>query len=106
VKVIVALPTVETLATAYRISPFLGRIDPPSGWNCSPEIAEVLEAAVDDLMKPEAHGADMEGLAGWRGPRPLPFFRHGPHCIWGATYRILKPLLPRLQADGDGGGIF
>lgn len=106
VKIIGTLPPVETLATAYRISPFLGRIDAPPEWNCSAEIAEVFEVAVDDLTKPEAHGADMEGLAGWNGPRPLPYFRLGRHCIWGATYRILKPLLPRLKADGGDGGRF
>jgi len=43
---------VETLTTAYRISPFLAQIDPPPAWpHCSDEIAEVLEVAVDDLAE-------------------------------------------------------
>jgi 8-oxo-dGTP pyrophosphatase MutT (NUDIX family) len=99
VKIIEELPSVETLTTAYRIFPFLAQIDPPPVWpHCSDEIAEVLEVAVDDLAKPEAHGEDMADLPAWTGPRPLPFFRLGPHRVWGATYRILLPLLPRLQA--------
>ena len=98
VKIIEELPSVETLTTAYRIFPFLARIDPMQRWNCSDEIAEVLEVGVDDLAKPEAHGEDMADLLAWTGPRPLPFFRFGSHRVWGATYRILLPLLPRLQA--------
>jgi 8-oxo-dGTP pyrophosphatase MutT (NUDIX family) len=105
VKVIEALPPVETLTTAYRISPFLAQIDPPPEWTRSEEIVEVLEVAVDDLTKPEAHGEDMAGLPGWTGPRPLPFFKLGTHRIWGATYRILQPLLPRLQAGNASGGV-
>jgi 8-oxo-dGTP pyrophosphatase MutT (NUDIX family) len=105
VKIIEALPTVETLTTAYRISPFLAQIDPPPQWVRSEEIVEVLEVAVDDLKKPEAHGEDMAGLSGWAGPRPLPFFKLGVHRIWGATYRILQPLLPRLQAGNALGGV-
>jgi len=91
------LPAVETLMTAYRIFPFLARIDPPPRWHCSDEIGDVLEVAVGDLAKPEAQGADMADLPEWSGPRPLPYFRVGPHRIWGATYRILQPLLPRLR---------
>jgi 8-oxo-dGTP pyrophosphatase MutT (NUDIX family) len=105
VKVIEELPAVETLTTAYRISPFLAQIDPPPAWpHCSDEIAEVLEVAVDDLAKPEEHGEEMADLPAWPGPRPLPFFRLGPHRVWGATYRILLPLLPRLLVGPDGPG--
>jgi 8-oxo-dGTP pyrophosphatase MutT (NUDIX family) len=93
-----ALPPVDTLMTAFRIFPFLAQIDPLQGWSCSDEIAEVLEVAVDDLARPESHGEDMGDLPAWPGPRPLPFFRVGPHRVWGATYRILQPLLVRLQA--------
>jgi 8-oxo-dGTP pyrophosphatase MutT (NUDIX family) len=98
VEVLESLPAVETLTTAYRISPFLARIDPPPTWQiCRDEIAEVLEVAIDDLAKPEAHGVDMAVSPTWPGPRPIAFFRLGPHRIWGATYRILHPLLPRLR---------
>ena len=99
VAAIEALSPVETLMTAYRIFPFLARIDPPENWNCSDEIAEVLEVAIHDLAKPEARGEDMDGLPTWTGPRPLPFVRVGQHCVWGATYRILQPLVQRLLAE-------
>jgi 8-oxo-dGTP pyrophosphatase MutT (NUDIX family) len=101
VTVIETLSTVETLTTAYLISPFLARMVPPPQWNCSAEISEVLEVAVEDLARSEAHGGDMTDMPGWSGPRPLPFFRLGPHRIWGATYRILQPLLPRLLAEDE-----
>lgn len=105
-KIIGALPAVETVTTGYRIFPFLARIDPPPAWRiCSDEIAEVMEAAVDDLAGSEAHGGDADGLPSLPGSQPAAFFRVGPHRVWGATYRILQSLLPRLRAGGaaDGG---
>ena len=99
VEILQALPGVETLTTGYRISPFLARIVPPRTWqNVSEEIAEVIEVAAQDLARPEVHVEDMDDLPTWRGPRPLPFFKIGPHRLWGATYQILRPLLPRLIA--------
>jgi hypothetical protein len=35
----------------------------------------------------------------WPGPRPLPFYKIGPHRLWGATHQILHLLLPRLLAE-------
>ena len=34
----------------------------------------------------------------WPEPRLIEFYRVGPHRLWGASYRILQPLLPRLLA--------
>jgi hypothetical protein len=28
----------------------------------------------------------------------MPYYQVGPHRLWGATYRIVHPLLPRLLA--------
>ena len=50
------------------------------------------------LALPETHGEALEKLAGWTEPRLIPFYRVGPHRLWGATYRILHPLIPRLTA--------
>jgi 8-oxo-dGTP pyrophosphatase MutT (NUDIX family) len=100
VEILQALPEVETLTTGYRISPFLARIEPPRGrLNLSKEIAEAIEVTVQDLSRPGAHAEDMDDFPAWTGPRPIPFFKVGPHRVWGATYRILQPLLPRLAAN-------
>ena len=37
-------------------------------------------------------------LPGWPEPREIPFYRLGPYKLWGATYKIVEPLLPRLLA--------
>jgi len=100
VEILQALPMVETLTTGYVISPFLARINPPRAWlNLSEEIAEVIEVSVQDLCRPEAHVEDMVDFPTWQGPRPIPFLKVAPHRVWGATYRILHPLLPRLAAN-------
>lgn len=100
VCVLAHLPPVETLITGFRIFPFVARIEPPKAWQCQDrEVAEVMEVMVRDLARPEAHGEDMTNFPDWPGPRPLPFYKIGPHRLWGATYRIVQLLLPRLLAE-------
>lgn len=99
VTVLEELPVVEIRSTGYRIAPFLGWIVRPGAWRiASAEIAEVLELSVADLARPEVHGESMERFAGWPEPRKIAFYRVGPDRLWGASYRILSPLLPRLAA--------
>lgn len=98
VEVLAELPVLETRTTGYRIAPFLGRITRPAVWAPDPrEVAEVLEPRVDDLLDPAAHGESVERFAGWSEPRRIAFYRIGPHRLWGATYRILSPLLEPLR---------
>ena len=96
VEVVAELPVVTTATTGFHIAPFLGRLrGPPSPWRRQElEIAEVIEVDVAELA--EAHGEEEMWFAGWTAPRMVPFFRVGEHKLWGATYRIVQPLLPRL----------
>jgi 8-oxo-dGTP pyrophosphatase MutT (NUDIX family) len=99
VHVLATLPVIETRTTGYRIAPFLGRIVRPPAWRLAEaEIAEVIEARVADLARPEARGEGLEHFKGWPDPIPIRFLRVGSHRLWGATFRILEPLLPRLLA--------
>jgi 8-oxo-dGTP pyrophosphatase MutT (NUDIX family) len=99
VTILARLPAVETLTNGFRIIPFLARIEPPRAWHCQTgEIAEVIEAKVRELTRPEARGADVVRLPDWPEPLAISFLRVGPHRLWGATFRILDPLLPRLLA--------
>ncbi len=99
IEILEHLPVVETQTTAFRISPFLARIVRPSTWNLEErEIAEILEVRISDFANPEVHGRDIEHHPGWPKPQWITFYRVGPYRLWGATYRILKPLLPRLMA--------
>lgn len=99
VEILATLPEVNT-STGYLVTPFLGRLiaDPPAWRRQEREIAEVLSVAVADLARPDLRGQETWELPG--GPRRVHFVRLGPHKLWGATYRILDPLIPRLLA-GD-----
>ncbi|HEX9436866.1 MAG TPA: CoA pyrophosphatase [Candidatus Limnocylindria bacterium] len=98
VEVLAKLPEVDT-STGYLVTPFLARLvtEPPAWRRQEREIAEVLNVAVAELARPALRGEETWELAG--GPRRVRFVRLGPHKLWGATYRILDPLIPRLLAD-------
>ena len=99
VVVLATLPVIETRTTGFRIEPFLARIERPAEWRVDPrEIAEVLEVEVAALARPEARGESVETFPTWPGPRRIEFIQAGGHRLWGATHRILAPLLPRLIA--------
>jgi 8-oxo-dGTP pyrophosphatase MutT (NUDIX family) len=99
IQILAALPAVDTKTTGYRIAPFLARIVPPITWNRQArEVAEIVEVRVSDLARPEAHGQEEKHFPTWSAPRQTPVYRVGSYQIWGATYRILQPLIPRLLA--------
>ena len=100
VEVLATLPVIETVATGFRVAPFLGRLQvSPRAWRRQEtEIDEILEVPLEDLLHPEAHAVEMWQLPGWPQPREIPFYRIGPYKLWGATYKIVEPLLPRLLA--------
>jgi 8-oxo-dGTP pyrophosphatase MutT (NUDIX family) len=99
VTVLATLPVVEVRVTGYRIAPFLARVVTPPAWcPAADEVAEVLEARVADLARPEAQGESLERIPGWSEPVLIRYYRIGPHRLWGASYRIVEPLLPRLLA--------
>jgi 8-oxo-dGTP pyrophosphatase MutT (NUDIX family) len=99
VRLLAVLPVLETLTTGYRIEPFLARIVRPDAWRPEPaEVAEVLEVCLADLARPEAQGETLKSFADWPAARRVPYFRVGELELWGASYRILRPLVPRLLA--------
>ncbi len=99
VEVLADLPVIETSSTGYRIYPFLGKVRPPQQWRYDArEVAEVIEVAVEDLALPEAYGESMEKFPHLPEPKLISFYNVGPHRLWGATYRIVTALIPRLLA--------
>lgn len=100
VTVIADLPLVETRTSNLLIAPFLARIERPAYWRPAfREVAEVLEPRLSALSGPEARGESVEHFVTWPGPLRVPFIRVGDHRLWGATFRIVEPLLPRLLAE-------
>jgi 8-oxo-dGTP pyrophosphatase MutT (NUDIX family) len=99
VTVLAELEPVNTRVSGYLVTPYLARIRRPERWRVDPlEVAEVLEPRLADLARPETHGEAMESFSGWLAPVKIGFFRVGPHRLWGASYRMFRPLLPRLLA--------
>ena len=99
IKVLAALPPISTRTTGFYIAPFLARIAPLPTWRfAQPEIAEVLEVPLRHLADPANAGQELWDFPGHSTPELISFWRIGPHYLWGATYRMLHPLLPRLLA--------
>ena len=99
VEILTALPVIETIATGFRVAPFLGRLNgPPPTWRRQEtEIDEILEVRLDDLLRPEAHAVENWQLPGWPEPREIPFYRIGTYKLWGATYKIVGSIRDYLK---------
>ena len=99
IEVLAALPPVQTRTSGFSIAPFLGRIVPPARWRFSqPEIAEVLTVPLRHFTGPANAGQELWHFPGEPAPELISFWRIGANHLWGASYRILLPLLPRLLA--------
>ena len=101
VEIIDTLPEV-LVPTGFLISPFLARLltEPPVWRPQESEITEVLTVRVSELAREDLRGEEVWVRPLWPAPLQVRFVRIGPHKLWGATYRILEPLIPRLIA-GD-----
>ena len=101
VEVLEELPMVDTVTTGFRIFPFLGRIEPRDSWPFDErEVAEVIPVTVDYLAQPEVYGESVEKFPQLPLPIRIKYYRVGRHKLWGATFRIVTPLIHRLRA-GD-----
>ena len=97
VNILEHLPAVDTIVTGYRIHPFLARIIPPPVWRPEArEVAEIIEVGLEEFTRPGIHGEELRQFPSWPGPLNIHYYRIGSHQLWGATYRILHPLIPRL----------
>ena len=98
VGVLAHLPPVDTRTSGFRIYPFLGRIARPAQWRPNErEVAEVIEVPLDALLDPAFHIESAAQVTDAAERLRVPFYRIGGHELWGVTYRILRPLIPRLQ---------
>lgn len=97
VKYIAELPVIETITTRYRIHPFLGKIIPMKKWVIQEkEISEVIEVNINDLIGDNLHATGMFRFEDWTEAREISYYKIGAYQLWGATYRIVRDLLPHL----------
>jgi len=96
VEILGALDQYQT-STGFRVTPFVGLIDPL--WRPVPdpdEVDEVFEPPLDFLMDPanrQRHHHDRSGTRRYYYAMPW-----GDYYIWGATAGMLKGLSDRLAA--------
>ncbi|HEY7316110.1 MAG TPA: CoA pyrophosphatase [Candidatus Binatia bacterium] len=97
--ILAELPVAETRTTGYRVFPYVARIQVPNRWQrAEREIAEILDVKLSDLLQTDGHAKMVENFPTWQEPQPVSFYQIGPHRLWGLSYRILHPIIPRLTA--------
>ena len=97
--VLVELPIEQTRTTGYRVFPYLARIKVPDQWQIAKrEIAEIIDVNVKELTQPDCQDKIIKCLPTWQTAEQVSFYRIGEHQLWGLSYRILQPVIPRLLA--------
>jgi 8-oxo-dGTP pyrophosphatase MutT (NUDIX family) len=97
--VLTELPVTQTRTTGYRVFPYLARITVPDRWCVAErEIAEILDVKLNDLTRPGAHDKMIDRFPTWQKAEQVSFYQVGPYRLWGLSYRILHPVIPRLVA--------
>jgi 8-oxo-dGTP pyrophosphatase MutT (NUDIX family) len=94
VEIAGSLPPVSTFVTNYKIHPFVGMIGEGLRFEPNPaEVESVLVASLDDLRS----GFGRRRLVRRGIPIKTDTYLVGDSLIWGATARILRELLERLE---------
>lgn len=97
--VLAELPMEQTRTTGYRVFSYLARITVPERWQIDRrEIAELFDVRLSDLTRPGAHEKMIGRFPGSIQAEQISFYRVGTHRLWGLSYRILHPVIPRLVA--------
>ena len=94
VELVGALPPTPTIVTSYRVHPFVGTIGSAHEWRPAPaEVESVLELSLPALVR----GFEQRRLIRKGVPFKQPTYTADGHLVWGATARILRALLERLE---------
>lgn len=99
VRILGALDDLETMASRFLITPYVGLVAPPYEWRPSPhEVDCVFTVSLDRLRHPDNRRTELWDFDGTQVPIDL--FHIDGHVIWGATHRITRNLLQLLENDG------
>jgi 8-oxo-dGTP pyrophosphatase MutT (NUDIX family) len=97
--VLAELPMEQTRTTGYRVFPFVARITVPERWQIAErEIAAIVDVKLSDLLRPGARDKMIDRFPTWQSAEQVSYYQIGPHRLWGLSYRILQPVIPRLVA--------
>ena len=98
-NVLAELPMEQTRTTGYRVFPYLARIAVPDRWQVAErEVAEIVDVKLSDLTRTGAHDKMIDRFPTWPKAEQVSFYQVGQHRLWGLSYRILHPVIPRLVA--------
>ena len=96
-EVLAELPMTLTRTTGYRVFPYLARITVPERWQIAErEIAEIIDVKLNDLIRPGVHDKMIDRFPTWPKAEQVSFYQVGSYRLWGLSYRILRPVIPRL----------
>ena len=99
--ILAELPMEQTRTTGYRVFPYVARITVPERWQIAErEIAEIVDVRLSDLVAHGAHDRMIDRFPTWQKAEQVSYYRIGEHRLWGLSYRILHPIIPRL-VGGD-----
>jgi 8-oxo-dGTP pyrophosphatase MutT (NUDIX family) len=99
--VLAELPMEQTRTTGYRVFPYVARITVPEQWRIAErEVAAIVDIRVSELTRRGAHSKMIERFPTWEKAEKVPYYQVGEHRLWGLSYRILHPIIPRL-VGGD-----
>ena len=94
VEVVGALPPIGTFVTNYKVHPVVGLIDGPRDLKPNPtEVETVLAFELGRLRG----GFAMRRLVRHGVPFRTPTYEVDGYLVWGATARILRELLNRIE---------
>lgn len=97
--ILAELPMEQTRTTGYRVFPYLARITLPSQWQLAErEVAEIVDVKLNDLTRTGSHDKMIDRFPTSPMAEQVSFYQVSRHRIWGLSYRILRPLIPRLAA--------
>ncbi len=92
VQVLGRLDECLVLTSGFRLTPWVGCVPYPYPYVARPEeVAEIMEAPLAELARPEIHRIETLDAHGMR--REVHIYSSGRLTIWGATARILNQLL-------------
>lgn len=101
VEIIAELPEIPTVATQFRVTPFVGLIrEAPMLTPNHEEIGEILHVPLAHLLDPTnsaLESYDRQGLT-----YKMRAYQYGSHRIWGATGLMLQILIEKFLAKPQG----
>jgi 8-oxo-dGTP pyrophosphatase MutT (NUDIX family) len=100
IEILESLEPRDTRTSGFRVYPFLARITPPTEWQLAAgEIAGVLTPTVRALADPSTRRKRELSFPTWpTSMRVEGVLLDDDQLLWGLTFRLLDPLLPRLLA--------